>query len=227
MKTITLVFVAIFAVVSCSEDYCYKDTVRACKPTTNKQLVALPNCNAKYGSIDGLQSDLQRFANHHFLRSFDLLLMSTHYGNYEKNRVGFEKLFRKISDSLWHEGIELIKYITKRGGDMDFNNVNTEIKEESSTPNWELYEIESLAKALDIEKNLAKEAFQIHQQATRIKVENHDPEVASYLEEEFMHEQRDVIRQLSGYTTDLSTLLDGPDSSLALYLFDEHLQKEI
>lgn len=45
---------------------------------------------------------------------------ATHFGNYEKSREGFEKLFRKLSDSTWNDAIDLIKYITKRGGVMDF-----------------------------------------------------------------------------------------------------------
>lgn len=45
---------------------------------------------------------------------------ATHFGNYEKSREGFEKLFQKLSDSTWDDAIDLIKYITKRGGVMDF-----------------------------------------------------------------------------------------------------------
>jgi Ferritin-like domain. len=37
------------------------------------------------------------------------------------SREGFEKLFRKLSDSTWDDAIDLIKYITKRGGTMDFS----------------------------------------------------------------------------------------------------------
>jgi len=46
---------------------------------------------------------------------------STHFGNYEQSREGFEKLFRKLSDSTWDDAIHLIKYITKRGGKMNFS----------------------------------------------------------------------------------------------------------
>lgn len=47
-------------------------------------------------------------------------IQSTHFGNHEKSREGFEKLFRKLSDSTWNDAIDLIQYITKRGGVMDF-----------------------------------------------------------------------------------------------------------
>lgn len=48
------------------------------------------------------------------------LLQSTHFANYEQSREGFEKLFRKLSDSTWDDAIHLIKFIAKRGGTMDF-----------------------------------------------------------------------------------------------------------
>ena len=47
--------------------------------------------------------------------------MSTHFGNYESNREGFKGLYRKLSDSAWEKAFDIIKYISKRGGRMNFN----------------------------------------------------------------------------------------------------------
>ncbi|XP_023024932.1 ferritin light chain [Leptinotarsa decemlineata] len=220
------IVIAIFcAVASAADDYCYKDAVEACK-TTNKKYTSTLNCTARYGAIDAVQPELQKFANHHFIRSFEYLLMSTHFANYEKNRAGFEKLFRSLSDSKWEEGIELIKYITKRGGYMNFAAISEDLALENEVDrSFELYELAAVAKALDFEKKFALEAHEIHSEATRKSKSFHDPEISDHLEKEFVHKQRDVIRKLAGYTTDLSDLLDGPDSSLSLFLFDEYLQK--
>ncbi|KAF7287531.1 hypothetical protein GWI33_005896 [Rhynchophorus ferrugineus] len=224
MKTF-VIFVTLFALAACADE-CYKDVVAACNPTLSKQLAGIANCNAKYGGIQELQPDLQRFANHLFFRSFDFLLMATHYGNYIKNRPGFEKLFRGLSDSLWSDGIETIKYITTRGGQMNLNNIAKDLQDEELTsPSLELYEMQSIAKALDVEKKLALQAFDLHKSASGKKHESHDPEIAHHLEEEFMEKHRDTIRELAGHSRDLSVLLSGPDASLALYLFDQHLQK--
>lgn len=81
----------------------------------------ISNCNAKYGSIDTLQAELQAYANANIETSFEFLLMSTHFGNYEANREGFKGLYRKLSDKVWEEAIDLIKYIAHRGGRMDLN----------------------------------------------------------------------------------------------------------
>jgi len=223
MKAV-IVFAAVLALASCADE-CYKDVVAACSTTLSKQPGAITQCDAKYGAITEIQSDLQRFTNHLFFRSFDFLLMATHYGNYIKNRPGFEKLFRGLSDSLWNDGIDTIKYITARGGEMNFANVAKELQDEDLVPNLELYELQAMARALDIEKKLAREAFVLHRESSGKKAEKHDPEIAHHLEEKFMEKHRDTIRQLAGHTKDLSTLLDGPDASLALYLFDDYLQK--
>ncbi|KAB0790153.1 hypothetical protein PPYR_15518 [Photinus pyralis] len=210
-------------------DECYKDSVRACKSTLkdkkDKKDPSLPSCSAKYGAIQEVLPDLQQYVNSHITRNFEYMLMATHYGNYEKSRAGFEKLFMDLSDSKWEATIDLIKYITKRGGEMKFDNIKADtVNDENAS--YELYELNSLAKALDMEKELAERAHHIHGEATRRRESLHDPEVSSYIENEFVHKHAATIRKLSGYTSDLTSLLNGPDSSLALYIFDDYLKKQ-
>lgn len=80
----------------------------------------LPHCNALYSGFHTVAADLSSYVKREVLYSYDYLLMSTHFGNYEKNRVGFEKLFKGLSDKSWENAIDVIKYITKRGGTVDF-----------------------------------------------------------------------------------------------------------
>lgn len=153
------------------------------------------------------------------------MLMSTHYANYQKSREGFEKLFKDLSDDKWNTAIDLIKYITKRGGEMNFARAKVDpVADENGY--YELYELNSVAKALDMEKEMAIQAHRIHAEATRRRNEYHDPEVSSYIEEEFVHKHAKTIRKLSGHTADLSKLLNGDDSSLALYIFDDYLKEQ-
>ncbi|XP_072393553.1 ferritin light chain-like [Diabrotica undecimpunctata] len=225
MKTfIVLSFLCVAALAS--EDFCYQDAVTACNPTAAKYVDKL-NCTAKFGAIDAVESDLQKFINHHFIRSFEYLLLATNFATYERNRAGFEKLFRGLSDNKWHEGIEFIKYLTSRGGQMNFNAISKDIKsEEAESRSFDLRELTAIAKALDIEKKFVHEAHSIHREATRNNKQFHDPEISDYLEKEVVHKERDLIRKLAGYSTDLAGLLNGPDSSLALYMFDDYLQKQ-
>jgi len=82
-----------------------------------------------------------------------------------------------------------------------------------------------MAKALELQKNLARGANNIHKKI--LNTENHDSEVASYIENNFVHKHSDSIRKLSGYTNDLHQLISSDDASLSLYLFDEYLKNTV
>ncbi|XP_018328275.1 soma ferritin [Agrilus planipennis] len=228
MKPLFLFIFGVIAVVTAQQnEYCYKSVVQACSHTTSKlSSDTLPECDAKYGAINEVVGDLQAFATTHISRSFEYLLMSTHYANYQKNRPGFEKLFRDLSDEKWAESIEIIKHIAKRGGRMNFRRWKTDERKQKQE-NYELYELESVAKALDMEKALALEAHTIHDAVSRRLEKAHDPEISSYIEEEFVHKLASNVRKLSGYASDIYSFLKTKDSSLALYLFDNYLQKSL
>lgn len=177
-------------------------------------------CNSRYGAIGHLEEDLNSFALNHIIKSFEYLLMSTHFANYDMNREGFHKLFRGLSDSKWESSFDLIKHITKRGG-----KVNLKAPITSPSANYELYEIESLAKALDMEKSLMGEAYNIHERSIRKLEQSHDPEISHYIEEEFVEKNAEKIRELSGHIADLSKMLgESQDNALSLYLFDDYLK---
>ncbi|XP_011303828.1 uncharacterized protein Fer2LCH [Fopius arisanus] len=217
------VLLGVFLVFSqASAEFCYNDVEGACstRPTTSDGAL-LANCNAKYGSFEALQADLQAYANAHIETSFEFLLMSTHFGNYEANREGFKALYRKLSDENWNRAIDVIKFITKRGGRMNFNQL-PRFKRNTNDRVLELNELNSLAKALDTEKQLADEALRIHSQA-----QHHtkmDASVAHYIEEKFIEDQADTVRNLAGHTNDLKNLLGDRDASVSVYLFDEYLK---
>lgn len=184
--------------------------------------ISAMKCDAKYGAIENVLGELQNYVNDHIEQSMEYLLMSTHYANYEKSRAGFEKFFRELSDDKWNTAIDLIKYITKRGGEMRFVKDENEVEQNGV---YELYELEAMAKSLDMEKTLAKKAQDIHSLATKRRDEFHDPEISSHIEEKFSHKQANTIRTISGHVSDLTKLLSDQDSSLSLFFFDQYLQK--
>lgn len=104
------------------------------------------------------------------------MLLSANFGTYVKNRPGFEKTFRALSDKSWNNGIELIKHITKRGGTHDFS-VNSSNKTEKKQI-LDLNEMHALALTLDYEKTLALEAHHIHEKYSHVRhPAEYDPEV--------------------------------------------------
>ncbi|KAJ8686348.1 hypothetical protein QAD02_022142 [Eretmocerus hayati] len=211
-QALNIVLLVAAAVVPTSVAFCYSDVEAACssKPSDSADDSLLPNCNAKYGGIENLQAELQAYANGHIETSFEFLLMSTHFGSYESNREGFKGLYRKLSDNAWEKAIDLIKYISKRGGRMNFNQL-PHFKKSTKDRVLELSELHSLSKALDSEKQLATEALRLHSQAKH----HGDAAAAHYLEEEFMEPQTEVDFQkpLVGGETTVQRLVQALHSS--------------
>lgn len=165
------------------------------------------------------------YANELIAVSYKYLLLSKHFDNYVKNRPGLSKLYKKLADDTWDDGVNVIKHITRRGGAHQFN---TPKSIEFNTV--EVTELKSLSIVLDTEKQLAIAAHKLHQHYSHVKDANHyDPEIAHYIEEEFIEEQSKRIRTFSGYSNDLKRiLLTGSTTvdNLGIYLFDQYLEKQ-
>ena len=110
-------------------------------------------------------------------------MLTTYYGNYVKNRPGFEKVFRELSDKAWSNTIDLIKHVTKRGGTVKFGSEYDDLK--SSTVLAENNEFHAMAQALDSEKYLAKKAHELQRHvsvAGVVRTEKHyDPAVIFFI----------------------------------------------
>lgn len=139
---------------------------------------SLVNCNATFSGFQASVPQLQNYVNEQIVKSFDYLLLSSNFGTFVKNRPGFAKQFKGLSDKAWSRSIDLIKHITKRGGEHKFEDPNTPV----TKPVLELDEINALSFALDTEKSLALTAHRLHE---RYSHTNHahgtrqDPEVFS------------------------------------------------
>lgn len=151
------------------------------------------------------------------------MLVAAYFGSYTKNRPGFVKQFRELSDTAWERSIDLIKHITKRGGAHIFHLLPMT----SSERVLELDEFDALAYALDKEKDLAVEAHSLHESYSHANHKPHyDAEISHYLEEKFIKGQAEKVRQLSGFVNDWKNLIKNPnDTTLAVHLFDEYLEK--
>lgn len=233
MKVITFAVTCLLAFSSTlAGDSCYQDVSIDCGQASNS--IDLHSCNAKYGKYTQhgtVASELQAYANLHLERSYEYLLSAAFFNNYQTNRAGFSKLFKKLSDETWEKTIDIIKHVTLRGDKMDFARRSAlENNVERKNYTAEVHELQALAKALDTQKELAERAFHIHREATRNSQHLHDPEITQYLEEEFIEDQAKTIRNLAGHTTDLKKFItsnSGRDLSISLYLFDEYLQKTV
>lgn len=191
------------------------------------------HCNATFSGFSSHLSSLQGYANDQLAKSYDYLLLATNFGSHVKNRPGFEKQFLALSNKAWENTIDLIKHITLRGGAHDFRarpHLRNVPQPTAHKKVLELNELESLALALESEKLLSAEAHSLHEQYSRHHASHpgqYDPEVAHYLEENFIEGQAETIRRLSGYTNDLKRLIKvdtgAQSTSLNVFLFDDYL----
>ncbi|XP_016988263.1 ferritin-1, chloroplastic [Drosophila rhopaloa] len=206
------------------EEYCQSNVVTACASST---FSGNSICNARFAGIDHVEPEVQAYINAQLTKSYDYLLLATHFNSYQKNRPGFQKLYQGLSDRSFDDSIALIKQVTRRGGIVDFNTRHESPASVSTKRNIvEVDELHSLALALDNEKQLATGATHVHSRATHATDADRDPELAHYIEEKFLSKQAETVRKLSGYANDLAKLMKVPDPSLSVYLFDEYLQKQ-
>lgn len=184
-------------------------------------------CNARYGGIQSTENEVQAYINSQLGKSYEYMLLATHFNSYQKNRPGFHKLYQHLSDRAYDHAVALIKQLTRRGGK---SNLNTVHESPAAVPKQQLKlevdELHSLAIALDNEKQLSNGAIHVHTRAMHVHTHERDPEMAQYFEEKLLADQSEVVRKLSGYANDLSKLMNQKDPSLAIYLFDEYLSKQ-
>lgn len=225
MKQFYILLALTTCLVSIRAEYCYNNVISACGAVGGD----IGNCNADYSGVSKVIPDLQSYTMTHIAESFQYLLMSAHFGNYEINREGFAKLYRKLSDSAWEDAIDLVKYLGKRGSKMNFNAKPDAKWYKVAESSYKMYELSSLARALDMQKVLAEGAHKIHSESTKRSDSYHDAETINFIEEEFVDKHSDAIRDLSGYANDLHKLIQGglKDPSLSVYLFDEHLKSVV
>jgi hypothetical protein len=187
------------------------------------------DCSSLIMDSESRYSDFVEFANEHLVRSYEYLFLSAEFGTYSKDRPGFEKILHGLSDAAWNKGIEMIKETAKRGASHSFKEVSGG---KAVKAHGDLSEMQALAKAAEIEKNLLIRANDIHRHHSHAtlseeKAKGYDAGLAHYLEEEIIEGKTETVRNLVGHVNDLKNLFkkDTKIFSLSLFLFDQQLQK--
>ncbi|XP_037949448.1 ferritin-1 heavy chain-like [Teleopsis dalmanni] len=196
-------------------------------------------CNAKYNIFDN--KHVSDYVGELLFKSYEYLYLATRFGAYQKNRSGFQKLYKELSDKHFDEAIDLIKHINKRGVSINMLEIisnSKEYKKDVKFYSLDKDELHSLGIALDIEKELFEKAANVTNHAIH-DIDNtekngrhtkhykhRDPEFAHYFEEKFLGSQAETVRKLSGYFNDLLKIVRDEQQELGFYMFDEYLQKQ-
>ena len=124
---------------------------------------------------------------------------------------GFHKFFKKNAEEETEHAEKLMKYLNKRGGRVVLADVKRPTNDEWGNG------LSALQTALDLEKRVNQSLLNLHQLAAS----HNDAHLTDYLEEEFLDEQVDAIKELGDMITKLKRA--GPEG-LGEYLFDKDLQ---
>jgi len=125
---------------------------------------------------------------------------------------GFHKFFKKSSDDEREHAQKFMKYQNKRGGRVVFKDIQKPAKDEWGSP------LEALQAALELEKAVNQSLLELHAVAAR----NNDPHMTDFIEEEYLKEQVESIKQISDFITNLKRV--GP--GLGEYMFDKETMDE-
>ncbi len=138
--------------------------------------------------------------------------MAMYYDRDDVALPGFSSFFKHNSEEENEHAEKLMKYLNKRGGRLILKDIKRPDKDEWGNG------LNGLQVAFDLEKTVNQSLLDLHSIASK----HSDPHLADYLEEEFLDEQVEAIKELGDLITKLNRA--GPEG-LGEYLFDKDLKK--
>ncbi|KAH7979872.1 hypothetical protein HPB49_011692 [Dermacentor silvarum] len=135
---------------------------------------------------------------------------AAHLANNKVARSGFARFFRDQSTEEREHAQKLVDYVNLRGGTVSAVNVDM-----PSTATW-MSVLDALQAALALEHRVTNRLHELH----RLADDNHDPQMADFLEQEFLSEQVRSIDQLQRLITQLQNM----DTGLGEFLLDQQLR---
>merc|ERR1719378_1502244 len=115
--------------------------------------------------------------------------MASYFNRDDQALHGFASFFQKSSNEEREHGMKLMEYQTKRGGRCVFQDIAKPSSMEWGTP------LEAMEAALELEKTVNQSLLDLY------KVSDGDVHLCDFLEGEFLGEQVDAIKEISGWVT--------------------------
>jgi len=194
------------------------DHIRTQKGNGKREL-STEACSSRFGKFDTHIDIVHGLINEHISQSFLYSLMSSHFATDDVNRLGLSKFMSGLSDNMWGDAIELIKYVGTRGTGMapvadPTRSSVTGLR--VANPNVVgMSEVEAFAWALDNHYTIAGQVHELHQKSR-------DAALIGFLEKQFTAKHAETIRELSGVLTNLVPMVqESAGRDMALYLFDQ------
>nr|ACL14179.2 ferritin [Eisenia andrei] len=158
------------------------------------------------------EAGLNKQINLELHASYTYQSMAFHFERDDVALPGFAKFFKKSSDEEREHAEKMMKYQNKRGGRIVLQDIAKPIRDSWGTG------LEAMQTALELEKNVNQSLLDLH----KVAAAHNDAQMTDFLEEHFLEEQVESIKQLGGYVTTLKRV--GP--GLGEYTFDKETLDE-
>jgi len=156
------------------------------------------------------EAGINKQINMELYASYVYQSMSFYFDRDDVAFPGFSKFFKKSSDEEREHAEKLMKYQSKRGGRVVLRDIARPEKDEWGTP------LQALQTALTLEKNVNQSLLNLH----ALSSSHNDPHLCDFIEEHFLEEQVESIKEIS----DMITRLQRVGTGLGEYIFDKELQ---
>lgn len=141
------------------------------------------------------------------------------YAYFDRDNValkGLAKFFKESSEEERGHAEKLMEYLNRRGGRVKLQSIMTPLSEYNHSEKGDaLYAMEL---ALSLEKLTNEKLLQLHEAAVR----SDDPQLADFVESEFLAEQVEAIKKISEYVAQLRRIGKGH----GVWHFDQMLLHE-
>jgi len=157
------------------------------------------------------EAGVNRQINLELYASYTYLSMAYHFDRDDVALAGFHKYFVKASAEEKEHAQKLMKFQNQRGGRIVLQDIKAPERSD-----WGCG-LDAVTAALDLEKHVNQSLLDLHAVASK----HNDAQMADFIENEFLTEQVEAIKELAGYVANLKRVGTG----LGEYMFDkEHFE---
>ncbi|XP_041366381.1 soma ferritin-like [Gigantopelta aegis] len=167
---------------------------------------------ARQNYSEECEAGINRQINMELYASYVYQSMAFHFDRDDVALPGFCKFFRHQSDEEREHAEDLMKYQNKRGGRIVLQSVQKPERDEWGSG------LEAMQAALALEKNVNQSLIDLH----KVAVNSNDSHMSDYLEDKFLKEQVESIKEISDYIANLKRV--GP--GMGEYVFDKETLQE-
>ncbi|KAH9518502.1 hypothetical protein Btru_016964 [Bulinus truncatus] len=167
--------------------------------------MSVSQCRQNYHA--DCEAGINRQINMELYASYTYQSMAFYFDRDDVALPGFHKFFKKQSEEEREHAEKLMKYQNKRGGRIVLQDIKKPDRDEWASG------LEAMQVALQLEKSVNQSLLDLHKLCTS----HEDPQMADFLESEYLEEQVESIKKIGDYITNLKRVGTG----LGEYMFDK------